>query len=30
MDFPTLSAALRTERLTPPSSPVRVVLDTDT
>ena len=30
MDFPTLSAALRTERLTPPSSPVRMVLDTDT
>ena len=30
MDFPTLSAALRTERLTPPSGPVRMVLDTDT
>ena len=29
MDFPTLSAALRTERLTPPSGPVRMVLDTD-
>ena len=30
MDFPTLSAALRNERLAPPSKPVRMVLDTDT
>ena len=30
MDFPTLSAALRNERLAPPSGPVRMVLDTDT
>ena len=30
MYFPTLSAALREKRLAPPSSPVRMVLDTDT
>lgn len=30
MDFPTLSTALRSERLAPPSGPVRMVLDTDT
>jgi purine nucleosidase len=30
MDFPQLSTALRIERLSPPSGPVRMVLDTDT
>ncbi len=30
MAFPQLSPALRTERLSPPSGPVRMVLDTDT
>ncbi len=30
MEFPHLSPALRAERLSPPSGPVRMVLDTDT